>query len=143
MPREAQLVHTLVELADNLVADFDIVELLSRLTDRCVDVLDVSAAGIMLAGPDGALRVMASSSETMRLLELFEVQSQQGPCLDCYRTGQVVANNDLDAADVAWPRFSPEAREAGFASVHALPMRRDCASPSSEHSTSSTTRQDP
>lgn len=123
MPRETKLVKTLVELADNLVADFDVVELFSRLTDRCVEVLDVSAAGIMLAGPDGDLRVMASSSETMRLLELFELQAREGPCLDCFRTGQVVAENDLEAADARWPRFAAEARDAGFASVHALPMR--------------------
>ena len=66
MPREALLARTLVELADTLVDDFDVVELLTLLTDRCVEVLDVGAAGLMLAAPDGDLRVMASSSETMR-----------------------------------------------------------------------------
>jgi len=77
----------------------------------------------MLADPDGQLRVMASSSETMRLLELFEVQSQEGPCLDCFRTGRPVVNHDLVRADHRWPRFASEARDAGFGSVHALPMR--------------------
>jgi GAF domain-containing protein len=127
MAREALLARTLVELADTLVADFDVVELLSLLTDRCVDVLDVGAAGLMLAAPEGDLRVVASSSETMRVLELFEVQAQEGPCLDCYRTGQPVLNEDLptgpDAGPGRWPRFGPEAVAAGFASVHALPMR--------------------
>lgn len=123
MPREATLARALVELADTLVADFDVVELLSRLADRCLDVLDVSASGIMLADASGDLRVMASSSETMRLLELFEVQSQEGPCLDCYRSGRPVVNRDLATATEQWPRFAVEAREAGFASVHALPMR--------------------
>lgn len=123
MAREGELVRALVALADTLVADFDVVELLSRLTDHCLDVLDVSAAGIMLADPDGDLRVMASSSEAMRLLELFEVQSQEGPCLDCFRTGRSVVNEDLDRVDSPWPRFASEARSAGFASVHALPMR--------------------
>ncbi len=123
MPRQDKLAQALVELADTLVADFDVVELLSRLTDHCMDVLDVSAAGIMLADPDGELRVMASSSETMRLLELFEVQSQEGPCLDCFRTGRPVLNQDLARADDRWPRFASEARDAGFGSVHALPMR--------------------
>jgi GAF domain-containing protein len=110
-------------LADTLVADFDVVDLLTRLSDQCVDVLDVGAAGLMLAGPDGDLRVMASSSEEMRLLELFEIQSQEGPCLDCYRTGQPVANPDLTTTDGGWPRFAAEALGAGFRSVHALPMR--------------------
>ena len=123
MAREAMLARTLVELADTLVADFDVVELLTLLADRCVDVLDVGAAGLMLAAPDGDLRVMASSSETMRVLELFELQAEEGPCLDCYRTGQPVVNQDLAAVDGRWPRFAAEALAAGFHSVHALPMR--------------------
>lgn len=123
MSREALLARTLVELADTLVADFDVVELLTLLTDGCVDVLDVGAAGLMLAAPEGDLRVMASSSEAMRVLELFELQSQEGPCLDCYRTGQPVVNQDLATVNGRWPRFAAEALAAGFHSVHALPMR--------------------
>lgn len=123
MPRETLLARTLVELADTLVDDFDIVELLTLLTDRCVDVLDVGAAGLMLVGPDGNLRVMASSSETMRVLELFELQSEQGPCLECYRDAAPVVNQDLAAVSDRWPRFAAEALAAGFRSVHALPMR--------------------
>ena len=121
--REAVLARTLVELADTLVADFDVVELLTLLADRCVDVLDVGAAGLMLAAPSGDLRVMASSSETVRVLELFELQSEEGPCLDCFRTGRPVVNQDLTTVDGRWPRFVAEALAAGFHSVHALPMR--------------------
>ena len=123
MTREAALARTFVELADTLVDDFDVVDLLTRLADRCVEVLDVDAAGIMLAAPDGPLRVMASSSEAMRVLELFEVQAQEGPCLDCYGTGRVVTNQDLATVDGRWPRFEAEAIAAGFRSVAALPMR--------------------
>lgn len=123
MPREALLVRTLVELADTLVAEFDVVELLTVVADRCVDVLDVAAAGLMLVAPEGDLRVMASSSEAMRLLELFELQSREGPCLDCFMTGQPVVNQNLSAGNGRWPRFSAEALAAGFHSVHALPMR--------------------
>ena len=123
MIREAVLARTLVELADTLVDDFDVVDLLTRLAGRCVEVLDVDAAGIMLAAPDGQLRVMASSSEAMRVLELFEVQAQEGPCLDSHRTGVAVVNQDLAAANGRWPRFASEALAAGFQSVHALPMR--------------------
>ena len=122
-PREALLARTLVELADTLVADFDVVELLTLLTARCVDVLGVAAAGLMLVAPDGDLRVMASSSEAMRLLELFELQSREGPCLDCYRRGEPVTGQDLTTANGRWPRFAPRALAAGFRSVHALPMR--------------------
>jgi GAF domain-containing protein len=123
MPRETLLAKTLVGLADTLVDDFDVVELLTLLTDGCIDVLDVAAAGLMLAAPEGDLRVMASSSEAMRVLELFELQAQEGPCLDCYRTGQPVLNQHLAVAEDRWPRFAPEAHAAGFHTVHALPMR--------------------
>lgn len=117
---EALLIRTLVELADNLVDDFDVVELLTHLAERCVEVLDVAAAGVMLASPTGALQVVASSSDTMRLLEL---QAAQGPYLDCYATGTAVINADLGSGDSRWPRFASEAVSAGFRSVHALPLR--------------------
>ena len=122
-PREAVLAQTFAELADTLVADFDVVELLTLLADRCVDVLHVGAAGLMLVAADGDLRVMASSSEAMRVLELFELQAREGPCVDCYRTGQPVVNRDLAADKTRWPRFAAEALSAGFHSAHALPMR--------------------
>ena len=112
-----------MELADTLVDDFDVVDLLTLLSDRCVEVLDVSAAGIMLVSAEGDLRVVASSSEAMRIVELFELQSDEGPCVDCYRTGTLIVNQDLAGADKRWPRFAPVAIEAGFRSAHALPMR--------------------
>jgi GAF domain-containing protein len=123
MAREALLARTLVELADTLVDDFDVVELLSLLADRCVDVLDVAAAGIMLATPEGTLRAMAASNEAMRLLELFELQAHEGPCLDSYKSGQPVLNQDLSSGGGRWPQFSAEAQRAGFRTVHAVPMR--------------------
>jgi GAF domain-containing protein len=123
MPRHDLLTRTLVQLADTLVDDFHDVVLLTLLTDRCVDVLSVSAAGLMLVAPEGDLRVMASSSEAMRLLELFELESQEGPCLDCYRTSEPVVKRDLSIVDGRWPRFARRALDAGFRSAHAVPMR--------------------
>ena len=123
MSREALLARTFVELADTLVDDFDVVELLTLLADRCVEVLDVSAAGLMLVAPEGELRVVASSSEEMRLVELFELQAQEGPCPDCYRIGEPVAARNLTDDETRWPQFGPVALKAGFRSVLAVPMR--------------------
>jgi GAF domain-containing protein len=123
MPREALLVTTFVELADNLVEDFDVIELLTVLADRCVEVLKVSAAGLLLIAAEGDLRVMASSTEVMRTIELFELQSQEGPCVECYQSGESIVNQRLAEVGSRWPLFAPEALEAGFQLVHAIPMR--------------------
>jgi transcriptional regulator with GAF, ATPase, and Fis domain len=117
------LSETFVELTDTMVADFDVIDFLHVLTDRSVQLLDVAAAGLLLADPRGELRVVAASSEAARLLELFQIQSDQGPCLDCFRSGQPVTAADLAAEAQRWPRFAPTARTAGFAAVQALPMR--------------------
>jgi transcriptional regulator with GAF, ATPase, and Fis domain len=117
------LSDTFVELTDTMVADFDVIDFLHVLTDRSVQLLDVSAAGLLLADPRGELRVVAASSEAARLLELFQIQNDQGPCLDCFRSGQPVTAADLAAEAQRWPRFAPAALQAGFAAVQALPMR--------------------
>src|ERR1017187_8548923 len=119
----ALLSDTFVELTDTMVAGFDMIDFLHVLTDRSVQLLDVSAAGLLLADPRGELRVVAASSEAARLLELFQIQNDQGPCLDCFRSGRPVQSVDLAAEAQRWPRFAPAAREAGFAAVQALPMR--------------------
>jgi len=121
--RETRLVHAFVELADTLVKDFDLVDFLHLLTQRATELLEASEAGMLLADPDHTLHVMASSSEQTRALELFQLQTHDGPCLDCFRTGAPVIVEDLAAASDRWPRFGPKALSYGFASVHALPMR--------------------
>jgi GAF domain-containing protein len=123
MTREADVVRSLVEMADTLVEDYDVVDLLTGLADRCVSLLGVSAAGVMLVSPAGSLGLVASSSEAMRLLELFELQAQEGPCLDAFRTGQPVGHQNLDAGSGSWPLFAAAAVSAGFKSALALPLR--------------------
>src|SRR2546421_371249 len=117
------LSETFVELTDTMVAGFDVIDFLHLLTDRSVQLLDVSAAGLLLADPRGELRVIAASSDAARLLELFQLQNDQGPCLDCFRGGQPVDAPDMTTAAERWPRFAAAAQEAGFAAVQALPMR--------------------
>jgi GAF domain-containing protein len=123
MTREATLTQTFVELADSLVTDFDVTDLLTLLAERCVAVLDVDAAGLMLADADGVLRVVASSSETMRVLELLELETAEGPCVDAFQTGRRSVNINLTSTGGRWPRFSEEAVRAGFHATDALPLR--------------------
>lgn len=121
--REATIVRTFLELADTLVADFDIIESLTSLAMRCVEILDTAATGILLADANGHLRVIAASSEQARLLEIFQLQNDEGPCLEAFASGQPVVDIDLRASIERWPRFTPYAVGAGYNSVYAIPMR--------------------
>jgi transcriptional regulator with GAF, ATPase, and Fis domain len=121
--REQRLAKTFVELADTLVADFDVIDFLQVVAGRAVELLDVAAAGMVLADHSGVLVTVAASDERARLLELFEIQNDEGPCRDCYRQGAAVVNVDLDRARELWPRFAPQAISAGFGSANAVPLR--------------------
>jgi GAF domain-containing protein len=122
-PRETRVLDAVVSLVDSLLDDFDVVDLLTELTERCTELLDVEAAGFLLADPLEQLRLLAATSEQARELELFQLQADEGPCVDCYATGQPVSVADIQREIARWPRFVPAAVEAGFASVHAVPMR--------------------
>jgi GAF domain/ANTAR domain len=122
-PRETRVLNAVVTLVDSLLDDFDVVELLTDLTEHCTQLLDVTAAGLLLAGPRGYLHLMAATSEQSRELELFQLQSEEGPCLDCYATGHPVTVADLSAEAHRWPHFVVAATDGGFVSVHAVPMR--------------------
>lgn len=119
---EIQLADVFVEMADTLVADFDVIDFLHVLTERCVQLLGISAAGLLLTDQQDALQVVAASSEQTRLLELFQLQTDQGPCVDCFRSGVPVSVADLTVGD-RWPAFTEAAAAVGFRAVHALPMR--------------------
>jgi GAF domain-containing protein len=121
--REILLTRTFVEAADTLVSDFDVVDLLTSLATRCTDLFDASEAGIMLTDRNDGLQVVASSSQTMKRLELLELQHSEGPCIDCFRSGEPVTGEDLSAQMRRWPRFAPEALDQGMHSAWALPMR--------------------
>jgi GAF domain-containing protein len=125
MPRERRMAEIFVEVADSLVEDFDVIDLLHRLSERCVELLDVSAAGILLANGQGELRIIAASDERTRLLELFALQHDQGPCVECYRTGAARTNIELTRPEPAdgRPHFAARARETGYVRTHALPLR--------------------
>jgi transcriptional regulator with GAF, ATPase, and Fis domain len=123
MAGEQRLVEVFVELADTLVDEFDVVDFLQVLTERCVELVDTDAAGLMLDDQRGNLQVVAHTHESARLLELFELQKAEGPCLECFSTGQAIANIDLTEAASRWPRFAAAARDVGFTVSHAVPLR--------------------
>ncbi|MDQ3156888.1 MAG: GAF and ANTAR domain-containing protein [Actinomycetota bacterium] len=117
------LADVFVEVADTLVADFDLVDFLHNLTNRAASICDAMAVGILVADQHEDLQFMAASTEEAKLLELFQLQTSEGPCLDCFRTGEPVVNSSLATAIDRWPVFAPRALAAGFGSVHAIPMR--------------------
>ena len=123
MTEEHRLARTMVELADTLVHDFDVVDFLHTLANRCADLFEVAEAGVMLADQRGGLRLVASSSERARHLELFELQNDEGPCLDAFHSGRSVVAEDLLLEVKRWPLFGAEAIAAGFGSVCALALR--------------------
>jgi GAF domain-containing protein len=123
MTEQLLLAEAFVDLADTLVDEYDVVEFMHRLSDHCVTLLDAAAAGLLLADHRGNLSVIAASAEETRLLELFQLQNDEGPCLDCYRTGTPISVDDLATESERWPRFAQHAQDQGFRSVHALPMR--------------------
>ncbi|HET7194663.1 MAG TPA: GAF and ANTAR domain-containing protein [Nocardioides sp.] len=117
-----KLAQTFVDLADSLVDDFDVFDLLSLLVERCSDLMEVSAAGLLFADSQDHLQVAASSSESARLLDLYQLQNEDGPCFECYRSGEPVSAM-LSEASSRWPNFTAAATSEGFSSVLALPLR--------------------
>jgi hypothetical protein len=122
-PRETRVLGAVVTLVDSLLDDFDVVELLTDLTEQCVRLLEVGAAGLLLTGPRQDLHLMAATSKRSRDLEIIQLQADEGPCLDCFTTGQPVSAPDLRTEVTRWPQFVATATDAGFVSVHAVPMR--------------------
>ena len=118
-----RLAEVFVEVADTLVDEFDLIEFLQLVTAQASELLDARAAGLLLSDSRGRLQLMAASDERAEMVELFQVQSLEGPCQDCYRQGRAVLVSDLREAADQWPRFAPQAVDAGFRSVHAFPLR--------------------
>ena len=121
--RESKLSTAFVKLADTLVAEYDVVELLHWLVDECTAILDTQSGGLLLVDPAGELQLVASTSEDAKLVEVIQLAAGDGPCLECFRTGVAVTVGDIEAEAHRWPRFSAEALDLGFRSVHATPLR--------------------
>jgi GAF domain-containing protein len=118
-----RLATIFVEVADTLVDEFDLIEFLHMITDRAADLVNAAAVGLLLADQRGQLEFVAGTDENVRLLELFQLQNHEGPCLEAFLTGEPVVNVNLAEAAERWPRFAPHATGAGFRSVQAFPLR--------------------
>ncbi|MGA7206029.1 MAG: GAF and ANTAR domain-containing protein [Specibacter sp.] len=123
LSRAGRVSAAFVKIADTLVADYDVVDLLHTLVDQSVELLDAAAAGLLLVDPAGDLQVMATTSEQSQLVEVLQLEAGSGPCVDCFRTGAVVRINDIAAEASQWPQFQSAALSQGFRSLHAFPMR--------------------
>jgi GAF domain-containing protein len=121
--REHQLLETFVALADSLVDDFEVVDVLQRLVDDCISLFDAAAAGILLLSPSNQLEVIVSTSERSELVELMQLRVGAGPCVEAATTGEVVSVDDIDQIADRWPAFAADARASGFSSIHAIPLR--------------------
>ncbi|MCW2850062.1 MAG: hypothetical protein JWR90_4036 [Marmoricola sp.] len=123
LQKQARLAQRFVDLADTLVDDYDVVEVLDGLMNTCLELLDVDEAGMLLNDGHGNLQRVASSSEEARLLELLQVQTREGPCFEAVQTGQSIVVHDIEKTRDRWPTFADRATADGFSSVYAFPMR--------------------
>src|ERR1044072_5719364 len=123
MTTEQRLSEGFIELADTLVDEYDALHFLSTLTERTVELLRADAAGVILSDPRGKLHAVASTSDQAEILELLELQNDEGPCLDCFNSGHAVVNVEPEQALSRWPRFSAAVVEGGYRSAHAIPLR--------------------
>lgn len=121
--REQRLNEAFVAVADTLVDDYDVIDLLHTLVAACADVLAVDAVGLLLADGDGELQLLASTSERAEFVEVLQLDAGVGPCIDCYRSGRVVAVADIAESGGRWPGFQSAAMQQGFRSVFATPLR--------------------
>ena len=112
-----------VEVADTLVDDFDLIDFLHHVATNAAEITSSTAVGLMLDDHEGNLRFMAASSEDARLLELFQLQNSEGPCLDAHDTGEEVADIMIEESMERWPVFAPRAIELGLRSAHCFPLR--------------------
>ena len=121
--RASRVSAAFVRIANTLVDEYDVLDLLHTLVEECVGLLDATAAGLMLAGPDGVLQVLASTSEESHLIEVLQQETGEGPCVECYVTGVPVTIRDIAGTGDRWPKFKDEAAAQGFQSVQAFPLR--------------------
>jgi GAF domain-containing protein len=121
--REQRITAAFVTVADTLIADYDVIDLLHSLVDVCANVLDVSGGGLLLADESGQLQLVASTSERADFVEVMQLAAGVGPCVDCFGSGMPVSVGDIQADGARWPVFQKAALQQGFHSVYATPLR--------------------
>lgn len=121
--RETFISSAFVAIADTLTTDFDIVDMLHTLVEQCTLILDTSQGGLMLVDGRGELQLMTSTSQGADFVEVMQLNSAAGPCIECFTTGTAVSVPNINDTGDKWPDFTSGALQRGFLSAHATPMR--------------------
>jgi serine phosphatase RsbU (regulator of sigma subunit) len=121
---EQRLASVLVEFARTLTSDFSIQRILDHLVDRVVEVIPVDGAGVLLMESDTEHHFVAASDDVILGVETLQMELQEGPCIQAYRTGSHVSVPDL-TLDSTFARFSPAAAQVGLGAVYSFPLRLD------------------
>lgn len=121
--RTLRVTTTFIQLADTLTSEYDVSDFLEMLVDRCGEIFEITAAGVLVEAHDGNLQLVAATSEDMEVLERAEIEHGEGPCLEAYREGQQVCAGDLTAEFARWPNVAPLAVDIGYLAAHAFPLR--------------------
>lgn len=121
--RSERVSAAFVKLAETLVDEYHVLDLLQTLVEETVSLLDAAAVGLLLADSHGELQVVASTNEESQLVEILQLQAGAGPCVECFKTGAVITIDSIDSMDQRWPEFRAAALSQGFHSIHAVPLR--------------------
>jgi hypothetical protein len=122
-PLPNRAVRELAAATATLVTDHDVLGTITNLLDGCADCVGASAAGIILAAPDtGRPEFLAATDHRAQHLEVYQVQTDEGPGPECTATGQTITATGLAQIATRWPSVHDAFVAAGFDAVHAAPM---------------------
>jgi ANTAR domain len=106
-----------------LIRDHDVTDVLSRLVRDSAELLSADAVGVLVSNSQGEVELLSSTSHDLTELELFQIQQDAGPCIECMRTTAIVAVIGTEQINARWPEVGPAIVAAGYQAVHAYPLR--------------------
>jgi GAF domain-containing protein len=121
MVDQSRLLEVLSGFAHTMTGDYELSDVLYRLTDDVTQVLDVAGAGIAFADDEGRLRYATASNDTVTALEQVQERHQQGPCAEAFRTQEPVMIADISKR-AEWVDYRSVAQELGILSAAGIPL---------------------